>query len=247
MKPLPKNLSDNLDEVIIDDRYCPNSEDGVPLEFHESAVVWESSRLDTGQFLSALRTEQRKLARTSEHYRQIGQALSIAETGCWKVGIVKLFPTKRVQALGIHYKGPVQTFLRESLAGVPTTTLEFYVEDLDNLTGEASTLENLSVPSLSFFERAGFLLAMTPLVFVISSFLLRSKLKIAIESLFSGDLALLYIAASILPTTLYLGLVYVLISETYRRASFSIALGWEVLRRKGGDTPGATPLQICPT
>jgi len=247
MNPLLKQLPDNPDEVIIDDRYCPNPADGIPTEYYEEAAIWESSRLDTGQFLSALRIEQRKMARTSEHYRQIGQALSIAETGCWKVGIVKLFPTKRVQALAVHYKGPIHTFLREALAGVPTTTLEFYVEDLDNLTDEASTLENLSVSPVSFLERAGFLLAITPLIFLISSFIFRTKLKIAIERIAAGNLELVYVLASLLPTLLYLGLVYILISETYRRASFSIALGWEILRRKGGDTPGATPLQICPT
>jgi len=247
MNSLPKQMSDSLEEVIIDDRYCPNSSDGVPLEFCEEAAIWESSRLDTGQFLSALRIEQKKLARTSEHYRQIGQALSISETGSWKVGIIQLFPTKRVQALSAHYKGPVQTYLRESLAGVPTSTLEFYVEDLDNLTGEASSLENLSVASVSFFERAGILLATTPLVFLVSSFLLKSKVQVVIGSLASGNIELLYLLVSLLPTLLYLGLVYVLISETYRRASFSIALGWEILRRKGGDTPGASGLQICPT
>ena len=247
MNSLLKHLSENQEEVIIDDRYCPNFTEVIPPEFYEEAAIWESSRLDTGQFLSALRIEQKKLARTSEHYRQIGQALSIAETGCWKVGIIRLFPTKRVQALGAHYKGPVQTYLRESLTGVPTTTLEFYVEDLDNLTGEASTLENLSVSSVSFLERAGFLIALTPLIFLISSFLLSSRLSSAIASLSNGNPELLFIIASILPTLLYLGLVYILISETYRRASFSIALGWEILRRKGGDTPGASGLQICPT
>lgn len=247
MKPLAKSLSDNLEEVITDDRYCPNVVERISVEHSEDGVLWKTSRLDTGQLLSVLRTEQKNIARTSEHYHQIGQTLAIAETGCWRVGIVRLFPTKRVQALGTHYRGPIQTFLRESLAGVPTSTLEFYLEDLDNLTKEASTLQSLSIAPLSFLERAGVYLAMTPIVFALSSLLLRSKLKVAIENLFNGDLSLLYIVASILPTMLYLGLVYVLVSETYRRASFSIALGWEILRRKGGDTPGATPLKICPT
>jgi hypothetical protein len=239
MRQASKQLLD--EEVIIDDRYCPSSLDQVSAELHGELAIWESSRLDTGQFLNALQVEQRKLARTSEHYRQIGQALSIAETGCWKVGIVKLFPTKRIQALRELYKGPIHTFLRESLSTIPTTTLEFYVEDLDNLTGEASTLENLSVGQVTLIERLGFLVSLAPAIFIISSLVLKSKMH------FNGDAEWMLLALPILPTLLYLGLVYVLISETYRRASFSIALGWEILRRKGGDTPGASPLQICPT
>jgi len=238
MSSVTKQVQDHQEESIVDDRYVldPNAPEG-----RREVHVWESSRLDTNQFLSALRSEQKTLARTSEHYRQIGLALSIAETVSWKIGTIKLFPTRRIQALKEIYKGPMDTFLRESLSTVPTSTLEFYVEDLDNMTAEASSLEALSVTPLSFLERSGVLLLLTPLIFILSALFFRSKMPVHF-----GTEALLALAAA-LPTILYVGIVYVLISETYRRASFSIALGWEILRRKGGDTPGASGLQICPT
>lgn len=239
MDLIPIYQADKLTKGSIDDPFCLNHLDET-LSIEE-IVLWESSSIDAGQYLSSLRVEQKKLARTSEHYRQIGEALSISEAGCWKVGIIKPFPTKRVRALAALYKGPIDTFLRESLAGVPTTTLEFYVEDLDNLTKEASDLETLSVTPISFFEKSCYFLLLTPIIFIASSYIFSSKPTSGLSSM-----EFLYLLTPLILTALYLSLVFILISEVYRRASFSIALGWEILRRKGSDTPGASPLRICP-
>ena len=232
MSSLTKNSIEPLEEPLFDDRYTAEKDSA-------EALIWESSRLDTSQFLTTLRSEQKALARTSEHYRQIGQALSIAESVSWKVGIIKLFPTRRVLALRQAYSGPLETFLRESLSTVPTTTLEFYVEDLDNMTDEASSLENLSISPLTFIERAGVLLLFAPFIFLLSVVSFSSKFPV------DEGAGLLLTAAVALPTLLYLGIVYILTSNTYRRASFSIVLGWEILRRKGGDNPGAPGFRIC--
>jgi hypothetical protein len=192
--------------------------------------------MDADNFLANLQREQRGLARSSDHYRQIGQALSILESARWRVGIVALFPTERVRTRRSLFSGTVESFIREELTGVPTTTLEFYVEDLDNLTDEASSLESLSIKELSFLERTGVFLIVAPLLYLISGFFLMTQLGTASAWL-----------AALLPLVTYLSLVSILTSDTYRRASFSIVLGREILRRRGADTPGSSSLQICPT
>jgi hypothetical protein len=192
--------------------------------------------MDADNFLANLQREQRTLARSSDHYRQIGQTLSILESARWKVGIIALFPSDRVKARRSLFSGTVESFVREELTGVPTTTLEFYVEDLDNLAEDASSLENLSIRGLSFWERTGIFLLLAPLVYILSGFFLMTQIGTASAWL-----------AATLPLVTYLALVSILASDTYRRASFSIVLGREILRRLGADTPGSSNLQICPT
>lgn len=198
--------------------------------------LWESSHADPAEFLTILRHEQKSLARNSDHYRQIGQALSVAEAAAWNAGIIAPFPTFRIRARRLAYSDNLETFLRKELTGVPTTTLEFYVEDLDNLTDDSSSLESLSVSPLSFLERTGFFLLFAPAVYLISGLFLARHIEFGAAWL-----------AALIPLFSYLALVSILASDTYRRASFSIILGKEILRRRGGDSPGASNLRICPT
>jgi len=203
-------------------------------EFEENFL--KSGHTDPELFIASLRHEQKAVARSSEHYRQIGQALSILEAAVWKVGIISLFPTARVRARRQLFTPPIESFLRQELTGVPTSTLEFYVEDLDNLTDESSSLENLSVQSINFLERSGYFILLSPFVYLLSGLFLQRHL-----SPMSAWLA------AVLPFVIFLGIISVIASDTYRRASFSIVLGKEILRRLGGDTPGASNLRVCPT
>jgi len=199
-------------------------------------MLWESSVADPDRLLSSLRREQKLLSRSSEHYRQIGQVLSIAEAAVWKVGVPALTPSSRIAARKSCFSGKLDEFLKQELVGVPTTTLEFYVEDLDNLTDDASSLESLSVSNLTMLERIGIFSLFAPVVYAFSAFALTTQLQPASAWL-----------AALVPLCVYVGLVSILASDTYRRASFSIILGNEILRRRGGDAPGASNLQICPT
>lgn len=188
------------------------------------------------QFLKALRKEQNTLADHSEGYMRIGETLTTAETVSLVVGIPILWATKRVRALRKRCDMPIDEFLRVNLVGVPTRVVEFYIQELDDLSIEANSLDRLSIQRPTRFERLAPLVVALPifffLFFLIFSLSLSPPLA-ALGSFFITSLAIL-------------GLV-VLSSNTYRRISFSLFLSREILRRRGENTPGGPNLRMCPT
>lgn len=170
-------------------------------------------------------------------YNMIGEALTACEASSWRVGVPWLPPTTRVRRLPKITEGTCEDHLRYNLVGINTKVLESFCEDLDNLAGDAKSLESLHVPSLTANER---------------------KMFILIVALIGGCVAYL-LASSLSDSPLIVGLITLIAmvsaglaafatsTETYRRTSFSWLIEAEIRRRVGGDDPSSNKLQVCPT
>ena len=162
-------------------------------------------------------------------YRVIGDALSIAEAATIHVGIPWLPPTAPVRERQEKFEAPLEDFIQLSVTEVPTSTLESYCDDLEQLPPDKPSGELLGLAELSFLEHHSLAFLFLGAAFVCSLVSLNfatGTLAIGISAacLFSGVAG--FIGAS-------------LTSETYRRASFYTVIAKEVARR-GGRAGGQT-------
>ncbi|HQH26915.1 MAG TPA: hypothetical protein PLP17_05915 [Oligoflexia bacterium] len=171
-----------------------------------------------------------------EHYRAIGETLSICEAAVLCAGIPWLFPTASVHARALKYQGPVEQFIRLSLVNISTSTLELYCDDLENAPVQSTERDPLYLAPLSNLDRFCWCLAIIAcgacLVYLICQSLGLSPLFTALGIVGTGSI----LFAACAPYCL----------ESHRRYSLHSLLYAEILRRKGLDHPNTKGVRILP-
>lgn len=163
-------------------------------------------------------------------YAEIGRVLLICEASCYSAGIPWLPPIKEVRQRIRLFDPPLTDFVRISLLGIETPTLECYLSDLAATDQEDSAA--LDIPPPSPLARYSLSVVLFGILFSANCLLYRALGYNVAESLF-GSFSLGLVGAAI-------GIVAA--SEVLRRRSFYLLIEKEILRRRGAGIDGATPI-----
>ena len=169
-----------------------------------------------------------------ESYQEIGKMLRVCEAANTGIGIPWVPPTARALALRTGYFSPLRDFVRSSLVGVPTATLESYAEDIQELEPNEESARLLGIAGLALFERYALcvlLFAVSFSMFVVSAIWVHAGGRFAMS--FGLGVAVLVTIVS----------AYVC-SERSRRATFHWLIVEELLRRKGLDQDDSATVSI---
>ncbi len=168
------------------------------------------------------------------HYREISATLNKAEAYFFTVGVPCLSFSKKLRELKKECFSPLEDFIRINLTNVPTTALQSYTEDLQQIPLDSKNSEKLGIIKLSFLERYSLTIFLFTSCFGLP---LISQSWINVTSLFPLLISL-GLAISVSAISLYI------CSETYRRSNFYWLLSKEILRRKGLDQPNSRTIPL---
>ncbi len=171
-------------------------------------------------------------------YASIGRLLLVAETAAPGIGIPWVPPTPRTRALRAEYFEPLKDFIRSGLVGIQTSSIELYIEDLENLDRSEASTDRLKIGGLNVFER-----------FALTAVLFATCFSIVLVAAIWVDTGIeLAVSLSLLVGIVVAAVSFYICCEASRRSTFQWALFEELLRRKGIDEPGntAVPLYINP-
>ena len=167
-------------------------------------------------------------------YPEIGHALLVAEASVTSVGIPWLPLTTRTKKLREELNQSLKDYIRTSLVTVSTSALESYTEDLETLPRDERSANTLHIGGLSLVERYALsilLFGACFTLFFVSALWVHAGLGIAV-------------GLSLLTAALVAAVSSYVCSEESRRATFHWLIFEELMRRKGMDEPGMTPLSI---
>ena len=173
---------------------------------------------------------------TDTQYREIATTLMVAEVSHWQVGVPWFLPSARKRKYRMQYTGPLAEYLRYSLVGITTATLESYCEDLESsFTGTGTTtIPELHIDQLSWLDRYGLCILIFVLLFLLctGSFLLLGLAPVSA------------VAVAFLATAVGTAGTAFACAESQRRNSLHYVLYREVLRREGLDDQGSGRIRI---
>jgi hypothetical protein len=172
----------------------------------------------------------------NEHYRLIGEILSICEAGSLIVGVPWLPPSSATQELAEKFESPLADFVKLSLVTVNTNTLELYCDDLESCVSSSATADSLFIRSLPMLERHSFCVLFSVFAGCLSYW---SSVSFGL-----GFATSLLISLSV--ATAFFAVLVTFCSESHRLYSFHCLLEHELMRRKGLDQPNSRPLGILP-
>ena len=168
-------------------------------------------------------------SQTRADYQEIGTMLLIAEAACLRVGDLLLLPVSSNRELRKKFQGPLEEFVRLSLATVPTGALVTYQEQL--LEETSDTELHISAPAGSRLPNAVLPAALLAII----------SFKV-IESGFEPGSSIILILLGVLAARYLLRLA----GSDSRRANFSEILESEVKRRSGRDIENGNTAPLIP-
>ncbi len=171
-----------------------------------------------------------------QQYQSIGAALMAAECSKLSVGLPWRAPSRKVRQRREQFEEPLSEFLRYSLVGVSTKTLESYCDDLEEFVLEVSNAgkRDFFIDILTPIERYAFSVVASGALFLIC-FLGFNFLGL--------DAPAALLMAMLSSGVTFFGCV-LLSQESGRRNSLHIALYHELLRRQGLDEGNGNGLRL---
>lgn len=169
-----------------------------------------------------------------EHYKAIGQVLSILEASRFRVGVPCLLPTPIVRKLSQKIAEPIEEYIRVNLVNTRTEVLESYIDDLRNIPLSIENNCSLGIYTPSDTERYGvftLFIAISSLIGFCIFGLPESKIGWFLLGVFSIFELIIW----------FINLLFG--SEHYRRNTFIWYTNNELLRRRG-ISPGQTASAI---
>jgi hypothetical protein len=171
------------------------------------------------------------------HYKIIGSTLTACEANFWRVGIPWLpYTSQQIPSVRKPAGETIDSFIRLNLVGIPSDSLNCYLEDLESLPISNRSSATLAIRRPKLLERLPYFAISVLICLFIASILhlyvLSPIVQPIVLALFSG----------------WLGLIFSLTtcSDPFRRFSFYRILSNEVARRSGsGNGSGKPKLKVC--